>query len=213
MTCAVVSASRRSAPSSSPPATRGRRGARRFPRSSVSPSNATARHTKSPQTCSHRSPPRRARGSRDRAALPPLSPRLADAHADDGSPLAGRGASGGGQLLGATGAALRKDAGHQLRHYRRARQLRGRDGPPVTAPDENWPASMRKTTPAVKRARLAEQIGWAMKDAEEEIATLTALLAKSMARTRELENVSVWHLQVGKGSIRGVAELLTRASV
>jgi len=66
---------------------------------------------------------------------------------------------------------------------------------------------------AAKRAKLVEEIGWALKDQQAEIDSLKGLLMKSMKRTAELEDVILWHLQGCKSSISAIAEFKKRANV
>ena len=82
-----------------------------------------------------------------------------------------------------------------------------------TCDDPNWPERFRRPTPAAKRAKLVEEIGWALKDQQAEIDSLKGLLMKSMSRTRELEDVILWHLQECKSSISAIAEFKKRANV
>ena len=82
-----------------------------------------------------------------------------------------------------------------------------------TCDDPNWPERFRRPTLAAKRAKLVEEIGWALKDQQAEIDSLKGLLMKSMKRTAELENVILWHLQECKSSISAIAEFKKRANV
>ena len=82
-----------------------------------------------------------------------------------------------------------------------------------TFDDPNWPERFRRPTLAAKRAKLAEEIGWALKDQQAEIDALKGLLGKSMRRTAELQNVILWHLHECKSSIGAIAEFKKRANV
>ena len=59
-----------------------------------------------------------------------------------------------------------------------------------TCDDPNWPERFRRPTLAAKRAKLVEEIGWALKDQQAEIDSLKALLTKSMARTAEVREAA-----------------------
>jgi len=49
----------------------------------------------------------------------------------------------------------------------------------MTCDDPNWPVRYQRVTRAGKRARLAEEVAWALKDAQAEVDATTGLLAKA----------------------------------
>lgn len=77
----------------------------------------------------------------------------------------------------------------------------------------NYPNKRRDSSPAVRRARLAEEIGWALRDDEAQIAHLTGLLKAATKRIGELEGTIDWHLQFCKCSSSEIDATRKRADL